>query len=130
MNYVSEKRKVYSDTIQDFNYLIKDIPNISIKDRASRAKKLLKPIEKATNELKTYSPSLSLQTAEEQEVALAYKEAVTNAMTCRVEELKILSSNGELSKEDLHNLVEYDKKHLEYHNETIEQGKKFDSLIK
>ena len=90
----------------------------------------MKPLEKATNELKEYTPSLSQQTPEEQEVALAWKEAITNAMMCRVEELKILSSNKELRQEDLDNLLRYDNQHLEYYKETIKQGDKLDAFIK
>ena len=130
VNYASQKRKIYLDGLQDFTALLKDMQNISVKDRSSRAKKLLKPLEKATNELKEYTPSLSQQTPEKQEAALAWKEALTNAMMCRVEELKILSSNKALSQEDVDTLLHYDKQHLEYYNETIKQGDKLDSLIK
>ena len=110
--------------------IIKDYPNLSVKERASRAQKLIAPLEKATNELKAYSPSLSLQTAEQQEVALALKEAVTNSMIYRLEELKILSSDSELTKEDLDNLLLNDNKSVDYLKEASKQGEKMDAIAK
>lgn len=130
MIYVSKKRDVYLGTIPKHTDILKDMPNISVKDRSLRAKKLLTQLEKATNELKTYSPSLSMQTAEEREVAFAWKEYILKAMACRVEELKILSSNRELTKDDLEEMIGYDNKHLAYYNEMLKQEEKLDAFIK
>ena len=130
VNFVNQKCEVHADVGQKLLSIVNDYQNISARERASRANKLIAPLEKAINELKAYSPSLSLQTPEEQEVALAYKEALTNSMMYQLEEVKMFSLDRELTLEELMNLKMYSDKTLEYWNEAVKQGEAFDLLRK